>query len=62
MRIYKEEKEPIEFKVLEKDETGEYVQNTYFKKFAQMINGKKVYFKELRDTRTLNCETEEYGM
>lgn len=64
MRICKEEKEAIEFKVLEKDETGEYLHNTYFKKFkkfAQMINGKKVYFKEFGDTRTLNCVTGKYG-
>lgn len=64
MRICKEEKKPIEFKVLEKDETGEYFHNIYFKKFrkfAQMINGKKIYFKEFGDPRTLNCETGEYG-
>lgn len=64
MRICKEEKQSVEFKVLEKDETGEYTHNTYFKKFkkfAQMINGKKVYFKEFGDTRTLNCVTGKYG-
>ncbi len=63
MRICKEEKKPIEFKVLEKDETGEYIHNTYFKKFkkfAQMINGKKIYFKEFGDPRTLNCITGIY--
>ncbi|GMG96245.1 phage portal protein [Tepidimicrobium xylanilyticum] len=60
----KDESKPIEFKVLEKDDKGKYITQTYykkFKKFVQIIGGKKVYFKEFGDPRQMDYQTGEYG-
>lgn len=45
------------------DEKGNVIEHTYakrFRRFVQIINGKKVYFKEFGDPRTLNCVTGEF--
>lgn len=58
------ESRPIEFKVLEKDDGGEYTSQTYFKKFrkfVQIVAGRKVYFKEFGDSRHLDYQSGEYG-
>lgn len=57
------ENKPVEFKVLEKDDNGKFETQAYFKKFkkfVQIVGGKKVYFKEFGDPRDLHYKTGEY--
>lgn len=64
VKLSKEESRPVEFKVLEKDDKGEYITQTYFKKFkkfVQIVGGNKVYFKEFGDPRHMDYKTGEYG-
>lgn len=63
IRIAKSDRNHVEFEVWEKDDNGEYTKMTYykkFKKFVQVINGRKRYFKEFGDPRDMNYETGEY--
>lgn len=63
-KLSNKESASVEFKVLEKDDSGNFDTQTYykkFKKFVQIIGGKKVYFKEFGDSRHLDCKTGEYG-
>lgn len=63
MRLSKGERSLVEVKQLQINETGEYEEVEVlrrFKKFAQMINGRKVYFKEFGDPRTMNALTGKY--
>lgn len=60
---YKDSK-PVKFEVLEKDDKGKFTTQTYykkFKKFVQIIGGRKVYFKEFGDSRNMNYKTGEYS-
>ncbi len=62
-KLKPDEGKPVEFKVLEKDDTGEYTSQTYYKKFrkfVQIVGGNKVYFKEFGDPRSLDYKTGEY--
>jgi PBSX family phage portal protein len=63
-KLNSDDSKPVEFEVLEKDDNGEYTKQTYykkFKKFVQIVGGKKVYFKEFGDSRQLNYSTGKYG-
>ena len=63
-KLDEREKKYIEFPVLEKDDSGEFTKQTYFKKFkkfVQITGMNKRYFKEFGDPRHLNYETGEYG-
>lgn len=62
-KLNNDESNPVEFKVLEKDNNGDFITQTYykkFKKFVQIVGGNKRYFKEFGDTRQLNYETGKY--
>lgn len=64
VKLKSTEGRPIEFKVLEKDDAGNYETQIYykrFKKFIQIVGGNKVYFKEFGDPRNLDYKTGEYG-
>lgn len=63
VRICKDARANVEYKVWEVDETNNYIQRTRFKKFrkfVQIVNGTKVYFKEFGDPRNMDCRTGEY--
>lgn len=63
IRLSKPNRTLVSIKQLQKNQNGLYEEVEVFKrfkKFVQMINGKKVYFKELGDPRTMNLETGKY--
>ncbi len=62
-RLVKNTYSNVKLNVWEETENSyEQVENTVkFKKFVQMVNGKKVYFKEFGDPRNMNFETGEYS-
>lgn len=63
-KLNSKESHPVHFKVLEKDNDGNFTTQTYhkkFKKFVQIVGGNKIYFKEFGDTRHLDYKTGEYG-
>ena len=62
-KLKPKESKPVEFKVLEKDDAGEYTTQIYYKKFrkfVQIVGGNKIYFKEFGDPRNLDYRTGEY--
>ncbi|WP_129596020.1 phage portal protein [Anaerophilus nitritogenes] len=64
IRIAQSNNKFVEMSQLQMNEEGEYEEVTMhrkFKKFVQLVNGKKVYFKEFGDPRSMDCESGEYG-
>jgi PBSX family phage portal protein len=63
IRITKSDDNFVTIQQLQMDEDGEYKEvemKRKFKKFVQLVNGKKVYFKEFGDPRNMNYETGDY--
>lgn len=63
MRLTKLDPEPIEVKYLIKNEKNEYEETPYMKRFrryVQIRDNRKVYFKEFGDPRRMNAMTGEY--
>ena len=63
VRIAKNKEARTIIKMWEESENEKYIQNdtpVKFKKFVQVINGEKVYFKEFGDPRQMNCKNGEY--
>lgn len=63
IRLCKREKKPISVKAMVPNDAGELIEITImkkFRKFVQIVDNQRVYFKEFGDPRTLNCRTGEY--
>lgn len=63
VRLCKREKRAIAVKTIIQDENGEDLEITImkrFRKFVQIVDNEKVYFKEFGDPRVLNCRTGLY--
>lgn len=63
VRMCKKQNQSVEVPWKIKDDNGNEIESTIkkkFRKFVQIIDEKKVYFKEFGDPRTLNCRTGEY--
>lgn len=63
IRLCKREREAISVKTIIQDKNGEEMEISImkkFRKFVQIVDNEKVYFKEFGDPRTLNCRTGMY--
>lgn len=63
IRLCKREKKPFTVKTLVPNDNGELIEATVmkrFRKYIQIVDSQKVYFKEFGDPRVLNCRTGEY--
>ena len=64
LRLCKKERNAIPVTTTVLDDDGQPIQISYrkrFRRFAQLIDGQKVYFKEFGDPRDLDCITGEYA-
>ncbi len=63
IRLCKRERKPISVRSVIQNENGEEIEISImkrFRKFVQIVDNEKVYFKEFGDPRTLNCRTGIY--
>ena len=63
IRLCKREKKAIPIKTIIQNEDGEEIEILIlkkFRKFVQIVDNEKVFFKEFGDPRMLNCRTGEY--
>lgn len=63
VRLCKREKKAIPVKTIVPDDNGELIEITImkkFRKFVQIVDSQKVFFKEFGDPRILNCRTGRY--
>lgn len=63
VRMCKKDKVVTPVQITTLDENGQQVEITVmkrFRKYVQIINGKRVYFKEFGDPRKMNCKTGKY--
>lgn len=63
VRLCKRERKPISVKTTILDDEGNLIEITImkrFRKFVQIVDNEKVFFKEFGDARTLNCKTGIY--
>lgn len=63
IRLCKRERKAIPVKTIIQDENGEEIEISVlkkFRKFVQIVDNEKVFFKEFGDPRILNCRTGEY--
>ncbi|MBE5977871.1 MAG: phage portal protein [Paenibacillaceae bacterium] len=60
VRLCKRERKAISVKTMVPNDNGELIEITImkkFRKFVQIVDSRKVFFKEFGDPRTLNCKT-----
>ncbi len=63
IRLCKREKRAIPVKTIIQNENGEEIEISIlkkFRKFVQIVDNEKIFFKEFGDPRILNCRTGEY--
>lgn len=63
IRLCKREKRAIPVKTIIQNENGEEIEISIlkkFRKFVQIVDNEKIFFKEFGDPRVLNCRTGEY--
>lgn len=63
VRLCKRERKAISVKTMVPNDNGELIEITImkkFRKFVQIVDSRKVFFKEFGDPRTLNCKTGLY--
>ena len=63
VRLCKRERKAIAVKTMVPNDNGELIEITImkkFRKFVQIVDSRKVFFKEFGDPRTLNCKTGLY--
>lgn len=63
VRLCKRERKAIMVKTMVPNDNGQMIEITImkkFRKFVQIVDSQKVYFKEFGDPRTLNCKTGLY--